>query len=959
MEEEKMEESSGGSPCWSAATNWTVADGSLQNSISFESPVFPIPEEKEVKNAVLTKDQLILQPPPSDSAPCEINVTFTQRHEARQVYVRSTARVFEIYYATEQQSGNEYLCTVRCGVAAREGEILHTGNGGEAIAELQDGNGKAMELPKEITQSSSSSSNDEDGWVEVKVPDSPLNGTTNPMSNKIDGKTDRKTQDYYEATAEITDASPCISIIIRLLSLQVKGCVFVEEIYIFADPVESTDSDHQAGPSQNSAGSNLLAMLVPSLLQLSKSRQERIQDRHVHDTGEARKLQDGGLKATELISPEMGRVVQQGTPSNTADPRVMTMKELSGDTAECEQLGSGRQIPGAENIPESEFVSSIGKNNHLDRMLDQLDTRMGRIEAFCARFEENMLKPLSCMAMRLEQLEQKLDALALRSQPSTSFSCSRFAAPEFSFGDSESNDASESMQKDLSVEKPSSINDNATASVTFVPELRPCLIVTAPEFSNDDDDGDRNCGDSSESVTKDHTAPEFSKDADGDEKCGETSESVMKDHCMNKPSLSIDDALALALSAFISSASTQPPKLIPTLIVKAPEFANEDDSNEELLSPSAGVSCEGSENPSINCCRSDGIDGSCSTKHVSTSPVRVSCKGSENPRIDCCVNDGIDGLGSTKCVSPSQEGEICEHHMKWLKDSPAKALSSARFIFEGAENPKDSESTLCNSQDSNIQEHHHMKWANDSPTKTAANVDVTQNQLHMGGVEDSCEDTSRNRISAQDWDDIQQADGGNAETTANGAVSFKEGTESTHQTNRSSADAVKGTSPGQFYEEQNNDCDRDATNNGDITRSGSTTGVQLQNEGHDEAGLENELTQASKPAVDFNLPILDVKFTSQENCSSRLTLEYLLGDLLEKEMQDSGVGDAYDDAYATTVQQNHMVSFDGSGSKDPAVINQFLELEDLSVEDVASCTNGEELQDHSAMVNQEPFSGLI
>jgi hypothetical protein len=35
----------------------------------------------------------------------------------------------------------------------------------------------------------------------------------------------------------------CMSLTLRLLSLQSQGCVYVEEVYVFADPVDSADSE--------------------------------------------------------------------------------------------------------------------------------------------------------------------------------------------------------------------------------------------------------------------------------------------------------------------------------------------------------------------------------------------------------------------------------------------------------------------------------------------------------------------------------------------------------------------------------------------------------------------------------------------------------------------------------------------------------------------------------------------
>jgi hypothetical protein len=68
----------------------------------------------------------------------------------RQIYVRSTARVYEIYTAPDLKTNNEYLCTVRCGVATRDGEVLRSC----CVNEIGDDNVRS-----------------EDDWVEVKVVD--------------------------------------------------------------------------------------------------------------------------------------------------------------------------------------------------------------------------------------------------------------------------------------------------------------------------------------------------------------------------------------------------------------------------------------------------------------------------------------------------------------------------------------------------------------------------------------------------------------------------------------------------------------------------------------------------------------------------------------------------------------------------------------------------------------------
>ena len=69
----------------SSSTNWTIAGGSLVNSVTFESYLSNDQEEEEedeettIANSnptTLDKSPLILRPPSPDSNPCEIKSTF-------------------------------------------------------------------------------------------------------------------------------------------------------------------------------------------------------------------------------------------------------------------------------------------------------------------------------------------------------------------------------------------------------------------------------------------------------------------------------------------------------------------------------------------------------------------------------------------------------------------------------------------------------------------------------------------------------------------------------------------------------------------------------------------------------------------------------------------------------------------------------------------------------------------
>ena len=73
--------------------------------------------------------------------------------------------MYEIYTAPDLQSNNEYLCTVRCGVAARDGEVLRAPNIQEIASSHVEGSNR---------ESCGENIKNEDDWVEVKVPDSPV-----------------------------------------------------------------------------------------------------------------------------------------------------------------------------------------------------------------------------------------------------------------------------------------------------------------------------------------------------------------------------------------------------------------------------------------------------------------------------------------------------------------------------------------------------------------------------------------------------------------------------------------------------------------------------------------------------------------------------------------------------------------------------------------------------------------
>ncbi|CAK7330871.1 unnamed protein product [Dovyalis caffra] len=648
---------------WTAATNWTIAGGSLVNSLTFESSLSLISDDNDNHNHddnndhdqfstvdSKSKSPLILYAPTPDSAPCEITINFAQSHEVRQIYVRSTARVYEIYCAPETQSSSEYLCTVRCGIATRDEEVLCATNIEEAV--LAHAKSSVQEPAEEKFRNGSSLSPNEDDWVEVKALDSPLvvnrNSSSSSNSNinsernlqrDVDLSYFSRTRcgyylwnsgiefrdipcngsrkdlpalslhDLYEATAEITDANPSMSLTLRLLSLQNKGYVCVDEVYVFGDLVDISNLDKQMGPKENSAGNSLMAMLVPGFFQLSKTKGiGGGEDRYNIDTKERQKLQEIGSKAAAPVDVE--KKIQE----------EVRLQEAVGPSSKSVQ----HEIPQQVSITESKPDIS---RNHFEGVLDHLVSRVNRIEDLFLRFEESMLKPINSIDVRLQRIEQQLDVLTKKTENSALVPCTRISAPDFSCSESETNSFYNNGSRDISYMASEAYKSRSPSPLTSIlpdatpvsvndAKLQPGLVVTAPEFSNYDDEAE------------DH-AVESVKESPKDKQ---------------KHSMSIDDALAYALAGFLSSTSMQTQKYSQTLAIKAPDFPSEEEnSNEKAAAPI--VESELNTDPSICFSESDG------TEHIGNS--LSSLEDAEN------VMRSLNDNNSSKMVEAVDEQ--CQH----------------------------------------------------------------------------------------------------------------------------------------------------------------------------------------------------------------------------------------------------------------------------------------------------------
>ncbi|XP_050385777.1 uncharacterized protein LOC126802228 [Argentina anserina] len=718
-----------------SSTNWSVAGGALENRVTFESSLSPI--DGESPNCT-TGSSIILRPPSPDSGPCEITINFTQKHEVQQIYVRSTARVYEIYYAPDLQSENEYLCTVRCGIAARDEEV-HSANS----------NGSLKEVSEENVRDANNLSTSEDDWVEVKVPDNRV------LDKKISSSLSKSgsEQAFYEATAQMSDVNPCISLTLRLLSLERKDCVYVDEIYVFADPADSLDLENQESTVENSTGSSLMAMFMPTLLQLSKTRS-------VSQTQDSQMI---GPKASDSTSVATG--IQTYIRPSISDHEEVKMQDVNRAT-----IGSTpSQIPLEVPVTESKIDTAY---DHVERSMDLLVSRMGKIEDLLLRFEDKMVNPMSNIEARLERVEQQVEALSRQSHNSGLSTCSRFCAPSFSCIESDSNSFYNSINDCPSCEAVIRGNkDSQSESLPTPPyhmsdsvkpsKLVPGLVVTAPEFSSDDEDEE-------------------------DESSG-----LVISSSRNKPraALTVDDALASALAGFMSLTSNQPQKCAKPFWVKAPEFLNDEDD-----SPDTKASVRGEESGTGPSMCFDGSDG---IQNVNDSLVH-------STTVSSYTEENVEISSDEHSVKPDSIHVQYEHHEVVEKDQP-DGNSGENEVDHGMDRTASCKTT----------------------EETENGVDITK----ISNIANPDKNGSPDRL------------------------------------------PQNGTNEG-----FNNNQD-DANTKELVEENSNIHAKEVTEENSDKDVLKNILgfSRASSE-VDFGIPVLDVKFTSLDSCSGSLSLASLLSE---------------------------------------------------------------------------------
>ncbi|XP_073023839.1 uncharacterized protein [Primulina eburnea] len=940
---------------WSFDANWTIAHGSLEGSVTVESPEYLIAESDADDSA--PSSPLVLKPSRLDSGPCEIKICFRKKHDLCQIYVRSTARVYEVYYSCPPQISNEYLCTVRCNAAQRDEMLLQT-TGIEYVSK-ERGDCFVGELPEDIVTDGGSG---DDDWVKIKVPEVGRSSLEKTNTFRV-----KKVQDLYEATAQISDAEPCSLLTIRFLSLQNKSHVYVDEVYIFADLAESTDSANEAVVAGSSTGSSLMAMLLPALLQSTRSSiGPCVKDNHASEDVLKDDKMEIGLRKTDGIdvecskkqsdrqngnvlnaAPAISAELQQpslypntnksigpmikmdvGSAGEQVDQQSVKLQELDKDAVEFTEPQQPTPVLTTKPVYDNDSL-----HYRLERALEQLISRVSRVEDICLRFEEKMLRPMETMESRIQHLETQLQKLTGNSfccelphctrisAPAFSCSkpdsksfykgcdcplgvasetqlqklagnssccqpprCTRISAPAFSCSESDSKSlyepsdcppgvASDSEKKVFLCEDTSSLFSTAN--------FRPSLVVSAPEFSCSEDDDDTHCTKPTETL--------LSSEDDDDT------------HCIKpRETLSIDDALAAALSGFISAAKTNPSDHIQTISGSSSLV----DGKIELCS----------------------MDESCQKKAQVLSAENYGREPSVSTQIYSIM------IPDFTSVENGDDGHLNYGHSS---SDPATVYENKDDHDFGMIPSSIQSKKFCDVHENKNMDDFGLTWNESSVVSTSIDRTCILNVHSSDSVkifESNTVDSSCERVVSCDC------------------------TEAGH---------LVGTCSYQIYLETNpREANTDGLDDQETTKkvlgldSGCKSVVPERYVAVEESFKDDtpdNLESSCASTVDYEFPILDVEFTFDDYTSTRSPLEALLDGLEELNTEAHSIHDRADDD--GNAEQIIVEIMDGNETADLLPSNSL--VVDLAVSSEDGSLNSEGLDTVSSHINQEVIVSLI
>ncbi|KAF2533824.1 hypothetical protein F2Q70_00032080 [Brassica cretica] len=584
-------------------TNWTLAGGSLTDSVSFESSFSTTTANHESDDGInpaavdhTANLPLLLLPLVPNGDPCEItstvldppftftsDITFAQEHELRQVYIRSTARVYEVYYTKKKRDDREYLCTVRCGVAMTEDE-------------------EVLKITPLIESPASENGLEpvKDDWVEVKC------GEKDLLSVPQLGQ-----QDLFEATAEIDDAEPCVSVTLRLLSLQDKRCALVDEVYVFADPVDPSEADkEEASGTGNSSSSALMAMFMPTLLQMSRGKDVRRED----DRQVSSKFNNPASLGDSNESDRIVNEIQQENDFISANQKEVGLPVVANTLAKHAD---------ATRVPEAETKRDMSCSN-VETILHQLVNKVSRLETILTSFEDRMLKPISSIDARLQLVEEKLEQLG------------KFES-ELLVETKVPNPGSQGSDTD---KPPETGQLNGLNKNTDNRQLLSCAETAVPDSSSIDN------GEDYAVVQPKNSNEEVGHSTESEISNEEVSHSLGNGSFEENPkrSVSINDALASALAGLLSSTSITDRKYSQALVVRAPEFSDGDDMETEEKSLAGSL-------PDKSQVAAEVLGNTSSASESPTSPRK-------EPGITLCIEEGTQEMinGVTETLNDTVEG---------------------------------------------------------------------------------------------------------------------------------------------------------------------------------------------------------------------------------------------------------------------------------------------------------------
>ncbi|KAF3490248.1 hypothetical protein F2Q69_00055976 [Brassica cretica] len=621
-------------------TNWTLAGGSLTDSVSFESSFSTTTANHESDDGInpaavdhTANLPLLLLPPVPNGDPCEItstvldppftftsDITFAQEHELRQVYIRSTARVYEVYYTKKKRDDREYLCTVRCGVAMTEDEEVlkitpliespASENGLEPVkddlVEVKSGENDLLSVPQLGQQDlfeATAEIDDAEPCVSVTLRLLSLQDKRCALVDEVYVFAD---PDLFEATAEIDDAEPCVSVTLRLLSLQDKRCALVDEVYVFADPVDPSEADkEEASGMGNSSSSALMAMFMPTLLQMSRGKDVRKE----HDRQVSGKFNNPASLGDSNESDRIVNEIQQETDVISAYQKRASLPVVANTLAEHAD---------ATRVPEAEIKRDVPCSN-VETILHQLVNKVSRLETILTSFEDRMLKPVISIDARLQLVEEKLEELGKKSFESELFVETKVPNPGPQSSDTDKTHETDQLD---------GLNKN-----TDDPQLASCAETVVPDSASTDKEEDYAV------VQPKNSNEEVGHSAESEVSNEEVGHSLGNGSFEENPkrSVSINDALASALAGLLSSTSITDRKYSQALVVRAPEFSDEDDMETEEKSLAGSL-------PDKSQVAAEVLGNTSSASESPTSPRK-------EPGITLCIEDGtqemINGVPET------------------------------------------------------------------------------------------------------------------------------------------------------------------------------------------------------------------------------------------------------------------------------------------------------------------------